>query len=234
MSDLFKELKRRNVVRFGIAFAIGVIVLFPFSESTTLAAGVTYTIFDEKIYDGPIKTQISQDIIVSGVPTRAELEAEILGRYHAATARRGFQYHNNRATNIYIYVYGTEEQARSGMGLWIGMIAKSFSDKGTPQVIINEDRLAALSLPPEERFGLSERVRKQVFLDIVRAEDRAARDAMARVPDSPNIEQIKKQINLQRELEDKYRAMVAQEFGLTTDQLREIGIEGATKGWPFP
>ena len=205
--------------------AIAVLVLFPLGQTTALAAGVTYAVVDEKIYDKPIKTQIEQHIVVSGVPTKAELEAEILKRYRAATARRGFR-HYNPATNIFIYVYGTEQQARAGQGLWIGMLAKGFSDKGV--VLINEERLAALSQVPEERFGLSEQRRKQVFHEIAAAEDRATRDARARVPDS----QFMKQIDLERELGENYKAKVAQQYGLTNDQLLKITFEGVKKGWP--
>lgn len=212
-----------------IHLVIAVLVLIPLSQTTVLAAGVTYMVVDEKIDDKPIKTQIVQHIVVSGVPTKAELEAEILMRYRAASARRGFHYFNP-ATNIYIYVYGTKLQARAGQGLWIGMIAKGFSDKGEPRVRINEARLAALSQSPEERFGLSEQRRKQIFCELVAAEDRATRDAMARVPDS----QIMKQIDLERELGEKYEAMVAQQYGLTNDQLLKITVEGVKKGWPAP
>ncbi len=207
--------------------AITVLVLFPLGQTKALAAGVMYTVVDENIYDKPIKTQIEQHIVVSGVPTKAELEAEILKRYRAATARRGFRYYNP-ATNIYISVYGTEQQARAGQGLWIGMIAKGPLDKGEPRVLINEERLAALSQAPEKRFGLSEQRRKQVFREIAAAGDRATRDARARVPDS----QIMKQIDLERELEKNYKAKVAQQYGLTNDQLRKIAVEGVKKGWP--
>ena len=209
--------------------AIAVLILGPLVQATALAAGATYTVVDEEIYDKPIKTQIVQHIVVSGVPTKAELEAEILKRYRAATARRGFRYYNP-ATNIYIYVYGTEQQALAGQGLWIGMIAKGFSDKGEPRVRISENRLAALSQAPEERFGLSEQRRKQVFRESAAAEDRATRDAMARVPDS----QIMKQIRLERELREMYKAKVAQKYGLTNDQLFNISVEGVKKGWPAP
>ena len=209
--------------------AIAVLVLSPLGQTTALAAGVTYTVVDEKISDKPIKTQIEQHIVVSGVPTKAELEAEILKRYRAAAARRGFRYYNP-ATNIYIYVYGTVQQARAGQGLWIGMIAKGFSDKVEPRVRINEQRLAALSQAPEERFGLSEQRREKVFREIAAAEDRATRDAMARVPDS----QIMKQIDLESELVEKYKAKVAQQYGLTNDQLLKITVEGWEKGWLAP
>jgi hypothetical protein len=198
-------------------------------SQAALAGNVSYTVVDENIYDKPIKTQIEQHIVVSGIPTKMELEAEILKRYRAALARRGFRYHNP-ATNIYIYVYGSEEQARAGQGLWVGMLAKSYSDKGTPEVLVNEERLAALSATPEERFGLSEGKRKQVFRELAAAEDRATREAEARVPHT----EVMKQIELNNELTEKYKGEVARKHGLTPDQLVDIAVEGIKKGWPAP
>ena len=87
--------------------AIAVLVFFPLSQTTALAASVTYTVIEENIYDKPIKTQIEQHIVVSGVPNKAEVEAEILKRYRVAAARRGFRYYNP-ATNIFIHVYGSK------------------------------------------------------------------------------------------------------------------------------
>lgn len=198
------------------------------SRDAVPASGITYSVVDEKISDTPIKTQIEQHVIASGVPTRAELEAEILQRYRSAKSRRGFRHHNP-ATSVYIYVYGTKEQASAGQGLWIGMVAMGPSDKGEPRVSINEERLAALSRDPEERFGLSEQERKEVFRDVVAAEDRATREAAARVPDS----EIMKQIDVQRELMQEYKTDLAQTYSLTEDQLSQITVEGITKGWPY-
>ncbi len=42
-----------------------------------------------------------------------------------------------------------------------------------------------------------------------------------------------KQIDLERDLGEKYKAKVAQQYGLTNDQLCEISVEGMKKGWPF-
>ena len=197
------------------------------SRESLPESGITYSVVDEKISDTPIKTQIEQHIVASGVPTKEELETVILQRYHSAKSRRGFRHHNP-ATNFYIYVYGTKEQASAGQGLWIGMVAMGPMDKREPRVLINEERLAALSQEPEERFGLSEQERREVFRGIATAEDRATQEAMARVPDS----QIMKQIELERELGEKYKAELAQKYGLTEGQLREIMVEGVTKGWP--
>lgn len=209
--------------------AIVVLVFFPLGQTTALAAGVTYTVFKEEISDLPTRTLIVQRIVASGVPTKAELEAEILKRYRAVMARRGFRY-NNPATNIGIFVYGTKEQAHAGQ-YWIGMISKvkGISDKKEPQVDINEDRLAALSQAPEERFGLSEQERKHLLREIGAAQDRADREARARVPDS----QVTKQIDLYNKLRDSYQAEVAQHYGLTNDQVYDIRFEGIKKGWPI-
>lgn len=104
------------------------------------------------------------------------------------------------------------------------------ADKGPLDVLINEERLAALAMAPEERFHLPESKRMQVFREIAMAEDRATREAMARVPDS----QIEKQIELEAELGEKYKAEIARKFNLTEDQLIKIGEEGLKKGWEFP
>lgn len=57
-----------------------------------------FSLIDEEIYDAPIKTQISQNIVASGVPTKEELEAEILKRYRAAEQRTAFRYHSSPTT----------------------------------------------------------------------------------------------------------------------------------------
>lgn len=191
------------------------------------AGNVSYTVVDEKIYDKPIKTQIEQHILVYGIPSAAQLEAELLRRYRAALERDGFTYHNP-ATNIYIYIYGSEEQARARQGLWIGMISKGPLDQSDPQPMINSERLTALSSAPEERFGLSEKERKAAYQEIAAAERRGTTEAMAQVPDSA----IMKQIERERELQAKYKHAVAHKYGVTDKQLMEIGLEGVKKGWP--
>jgi len=190
-------------------------------------SSVSYTIVDETVYDKPIKTQIEQNFLASGAPSATQLEAELLRRYRAALARSGFSYHNP-ATNIYIYIYGSEEQARAHQGLWIGMIAKGPSDSGDPKPTIDPGRLAALSSAPKERFGLSEEERRAAFQAVVAAEHKGTNEAMAQVPDTA----IMKQIQRERELQAKYKRAVARKYGVTDSQLTEIGIEGVEKGWP--
>ena len=190
--------------------------------------GVVYTMFDESISDTAIKTQVEQHIIAQGIPSPEGLAEEIRRRYAEAKARRGFRYHNP-ASNIYIYVYGSEDQARARQGLWIGMIAHGPADKGEPRVQISEMRLTALSTEPEERFGLSEDVRQVVFREIAAAEERATQEAMKRVPDS----RIMEQIELERELGTAHKRALARKYKISEEQLQEIGLEGVKKGWPW-
>lgn len=199
-------------------------------EVNTLTAEneFTYQLLNERVSDTPIKTEVEQNIVVTGIPTKESLRTEILRRYKEISSRTGFQYYEH-PTNIFIYVYATEEQARAGQGLWIAMLAKGFNETGIPDVIISESRLAALSTPSEEKFGFSEEVRKKIFKEIADAEDRAMREAMARIPDT----RIMEQIDLQRELETKYKSEIQEKYGLNKDQLLEIAIEGVQKGWPF-
>ena len=185
----------------------------------------TYTLVDERIYDAPVKVQVQQHIAVSGVPTEAELRAELLKLYRSIGARRGFRYHRH-PTAIYLYIYGTKEQARAEGGGWIGMLARSPGDKG-PSVSIYEKRLARLSGKAEDRFGLSEKKRKRVFHELRVNEHRATRKARARFPDSEFL----KQFDLESKLDEVYSAELARKYGLTRVQLREIIWEGVTMGW---
>jgi hypothetical protein len=186
----------------------------------------SFALVREKIEDIPIKTQIEQHVVASRPPSRAALKAEILRRYREASQRRGFRHHNP-PTNVYIYVYGSEEQARAGQGLWIGMLARNPGESGTPRVLINDERLAALDQEPEVRFGLSKDERKDVFREVVAAEQRASREAMAEIPDS----QFMKQVERERQLGAEYKADLVRQYDLTEEELSEIVVEGVTKGW---
>lgn len=105
-----------------------------------------FSLVDEVIYDAPIKAQITQHIVVSSIPTPSQIERELLRRYSDAKYRRGFRHHV-RPTNIFLYIYGSDQQAREEH-LWLAMLAKGPLERQGPRVIVDNDRLAALSAPP--------------------------------------------------------------------------------------
>ena len=69
----------------------------------------------------------------------------------------------------------------------------------------------------ESKYGLTEQQRKQTFYDMVVLEDKISIN-------DPNYD----------EKMDNVEATIAQKYGITIEQVRAIGIEGVTKGWPMP
>jgi hypothetical protein len=48
------------------------------------------------------------------------------------------------------------------------------------------------------------------------------------------VEQLKMQAESDDRLMDKYKSEVAERYGLTAEQLSDIGTEGTIKNWPLP
>lgn len=166
----------------------------------------------EDVFGGVlIKTQAELSIIVSGEISENGLRALLNELYPQMQQRRGSEYQKN-PTHIVIYAYTSEEHAESGMGQWIAMLFKKIGDSGEPEIRFNEYQMAQIGANPEEKFGLSEAQRKQIWSEIVKAEDRTTTG----------------------KLSEKDKTDLAKKFGLTLEQLDEIRIEGLTKDWPFP
>jgi len=165
-----------------------------------------YSILDEELYDVPIKTQVTLNVLVSGEISDRSLRALLNQLYSSTKARRGFKYHDS-PTNIYIYAFTSKERAESGMGQWIAMLQKSYDDV-KPTISINERQIAQLSAKPEELFGLPEEKRKEIWKELVLVEDRARKEAEERYPLDPTqslrvgqVFQLSKETPLAPELE---------------------------------
>jgi hypothetical protein len=113
-----------------------------------------------------------------------------------------------------------------------------------PEVNVNTRQLAQLDSAPEEKYGLSDAARKQIFVEAVKAERRANADAERKYPlpdplkpdysQAAAQKQALAQADLSTALLEKYKGEVAETHGLTSDQLDEIIMEGFTKDWPSP
>jgi hypothetical protein len=96
----------------------------------------------------------------------------------------------------------------------------------------------------EERLGLTEGKRRQIFKEIVAAEDKAQAEADRRYPVSGSItwnmtksqllSQMDRNTQLMRALEEKYKNDLTRKYGLTREQLKEITHEGIAENWPMP
>lgn len=215
-----------------------------FSKSTVQQPKVTlpiYSVLDEDIYDAPVKAQIVLNILVSGEISELSLRALLNKLYSSIKMRKGFKYHDY-PTNIYIYAFTTKERYDSGMGLWIAMLQKSYGDVN-PIIDINNSQIAQLGEKPKKKFGLTEYKRKQIWNEMIKAEDRAEVEIKQKYPlpdplkpgysKSAVRKQIEKQVNLRETLKEKLENELAKKHGLTRKQLDEISVEGITKGWPW-
>jgi hypothetical protein len=196
-----------------------------------LASGATpsppeFRLVAENVSDIPIKTQVEQHIVVSGVITEEKLR-ELLRKQHAEiSARSGFKYHKS-PTNIYVYLYGTEEKAKAGQGLWLAMSQMSFGET-EQQITVRSEQIAQLGEKPQEKFGLSEKERQEVYKEMAQLDKRATDEAIERYPSD-----IHKQLELERRLQEKYERALAKRRRLTPDQLQSTLVEGAAKQWVF-
>lgn len=187
-----------------------------------------YVIVKEDKYDAPVKTQVEQHILVTGEINEENLKDLLRQQFDSIMQRRGFKHHD-APTNVYIYTYDTKERAEAEQGLWLAMLQMSPLDNGEPEITIKREQIARIGQEPEEKFGLSEAQRKEIYKEIIEAERRATDEAIVREPTD-----INKQVKLQQELTEKYKDELANKYSLNEDQLISIGNEGITNQWPRP
>ena len=123
----------------------------PQQPKTSLQSAVSYKLFEEKVDDTPLKTQIIQHLGIQGIPSKDHLRNELMKRYRLLKTRKGFK-QRPFPTGIYIYVYETKKH--KGSGLWIAMLGWNMTDADQtkdPSVQFNESLLSKLSNPVNTR-----------------------------------------------------------------------------------
>jgi hypothetical protein len=137
---------------------------------------------------------------------------------------------------VSIYVYESEAHARAEMGQWIGMLSKGKNDS-SPEITIRPHTMTgARRKNSESRFGLTEPTRREIWDEIVAAEDQAARETEARFPMDTTISkaQVQSRENLINRLMKGHRHSVASKYRLTEAQLDAITEAALEENWPFP
>ncbi len=86
--------------------------------------------------------------------------------------------------------------------------------------------------------------RRQIWRELIKAEDRAMKESRRIYPDldpldpgysqSAYLERFQEQEALRTKLYKKYKNELAEKYGLTQKQLDEIGMEAIEKDWPLP
>jgi hypothetical protein len=200
-----------------------------------------YEIISNETDDTPSKVQVAQDIVVSGDITEEGLRALLDLQYRQIMQMRGFRFHN-APTAVYIYLYESRAKAASAGGLWLA--ARLQSHNGTPDIYVKTDQIAHIGSEPEEKFGLSETKRHEIFTSIVRAERRGRDEAEEQVPlpdpsragysQTTAMAALERQARLEGDLQERYRVQLAAKHNITREQLDSISLEGLKKQWPMP
>ncbi len=208
------------------------------SESTATPANLLkHTVYkEEPVVDTTRKTQVTLHILLDLAQEINEEKVRTLltHYYEKSMAREGFR-HSKHPTNVYIYIYTTEAKARSGMGQWIGMIAKAHEPEG--RIYLSEIQFQSLAQKPEVKSGLSEQERQRIWDAVIRAEDRVQNESYAIYPlEDVNtvMQDLKKAAVLERRLLAKYMDQIIEANQIDESTLSAIKLEGATKGWAFP
>lgn len=201
-----------------------------------------YDIVDRDTYDTPMKSQVFLHAVVNGQFTEPGLKRTLDHLYSEAVNAGGFEYHD-RPTHVAIYLYTSEEHYKSGMGQWIAMRSRIGQDADV-ETKIKPELIEQASRPAEERYGLTESARMELFGAIVRAEDRAweRAESMYPLPDPSQAgysqaqarRQAEKQGEAVNRLTEEYKSSLAADYDLTPEQLKQIGLEGMEKNWPMP
>jgi len=195
-----------------------------------------HSIHNEEVYDAPIKTQITFNVLIEEEEFDEQKVKDLLNYlYNTTISRTGFEYHKN-PTNIFIYAYTSTDKLESGMGLWVGMISKSFDDI-QPQISINEKQLNSLNEIEEDRWELTTEKRHEVWEKLINLQDKAQVDADKKYPLDKvglTLEEIGKNTEYVRELNKKYKSELAKEFAINIAIVDSVVKEGFKKGWAFP
>jgi len=204
------------------------------ASPTRNISGINYKIFHEDIHDSPIKSQITQKIIVYGDINSYSLEQMLLGIYNELKIRTEFTYHKY-PTHIFIYAYTDQDRAKSGSS-WIAMLDKIGDIPA--EVSIKKNQINQLSVPATKKFGLLDKDRIRVYQEYYKLEGEAMNKVQKRYPlkegdpEGTNSILLQKQAQLLESLTKQFRNYLANRYALTLNELDQIIFEGINKDWP--
>lgn len=198
-----------------------------FGQTTGDSTSFETSVIVEDEIDTKLKAQVEQRLAVSGTVTEEDMRAFLKERYQNLSKRGGFT-HYDSPNNIFVYVFGSREQAEHGGPGWMGAVIKGTSDEEA-SIQVRTDQIEDYNEGPETRLGLEEDERKEIFKAIVKAEDRAREDARDEYPNDSD-----QRVELRRDLENKYRTEVRKKYDISRAVQDSITSEGLEKRWPFP
>jgi hypothetical protein len=212
----------------------------PRSEKERPIPPPKYSILKEEVKDLPAFTSITLRILVPQDATETELRTLLNDLYSSQVRRTGFK-SEGPPDDILIFAYTSKERADGFQD--IAHLLKQ--GKGlVPSININEGEIAERTAIPEQKFGLSEARRREIWNDYNKVLNRAAEEADQRYPladvsramasgISPSEcgAEINKRNKLYENLVDNYTAELSRRHGITLEQLKAIDAEAFRRDW---
>jgi len=184
-----------------------------------------------------IKVMVNQDIWVKNHIHPENLRKLLNQQYRKISERSGYKYFKH-PTQIFIYLFTSKEKAQNSGANWVAMAATKVGGGGM-EISISKTQLKASRLQPEEKFGLKEEERKEIWNALIKADDKAQKEADKKYPTDvtdPNYKQsnIEKNGDLDLQLDKEYTKAIEKKYNLQPGVLDSISNEGIKKGWSLP
>ncbi len=205
-------------------------------------AGMPVVLLNEDVQETPGKAMISQDLLVSGEVTEANLRKLLVARHDELAMRTGFKFRTG-PNALYLAAYASPEHYHAKEGQWVAMLTQSPMDRA-PEIMFRMAEFEASKAPPVDKFGKTEADRKSLFRDIVWRGRWSTRDAEEQIPtpipgkagysQAAFGRALKAQAGLGAKLREEYLNRLAKMNGLKRSQLDAIRVEGLQKDWPMP
>ncbi len=195
---------------------------------------LSFRVGKEKLYDTMSKTQVLMCVEITADKSEIngeKLEATLRSICKTQAARTGFTHHKT-PTHIFLYAFATREGAEWGGGTWLAMLTKRRDEPIS--VTINDHKLKRIMVPPEERFGLSEGMRREIYAEITIARYLARREGEKEYPSAEDSASFLVQEARIEQIFNENLKPLAKKHNLTIEQLNKIYSEGAIAQWPSP
>lgn len=198
---------------------------------------LTYTLLEQDRLDTPGKSQVSAALLLVGHMTPGGVEQVLKLEYQRQSERSGFIF-RPAPNSIFIWAYPSAAHHQAGAAQWAGMVMRSASDFQAgrpPSFSFKPDLIDAVQAPLEYRYGLSEQIRRTLFLDHCRVENRARMQADQVHP--IGFENTREAMRLNSRYKEaraeEGKSSLAQRHGLTGEHYQQVIVEGLVKSWPM-
>ena len=213
----------RKLILIMYLFFAGFGITEVFGEST-----IDYEIVKKKFIGTVSNNRMSYKIVVSPGITREEVKPLAEKIIKEITSK------DRSIDEITLWLYSDRDFIEQRFD--IAMVDWGYpEDNGRINVMLveNFEQIIKQRSKSETLYGLTEQTRREIFKEIVAAEERSHVEADSLI-DPTKVANIEANHRKQRELQEKYKQDVRQKYSITNEIERKIVSEALKEEWPLP